>query len=471
MEIKDSNWYLKTLIKAGLFDYGQVKGTIVFKPYGYRIWEKIQKYVDDEFKKLSIVNTYFPLFIPESFLKKEKQHLEGFSPEVAVVTFAGGEELEERLIVRPTSETIIYHFFSQWIKSYRDLPLLINQWSNVVRWEKRPFPFLRNTEFLWQEGHTAHASHQEAIKFALNILKIYQKIYQEILGIYGYAGKKSKNEKFAGAKDTYTYEILLPDGKALQGCTSHDLGQNFSKAFEVKFQDQKGQIKYVWQTSFGITTRTIGALSWVHGDNRGLVFPPTVSPYQIVIVPIYTKEKTNKTVYNKIKFYIERMKKILSDYEFIIDQSEHTPGYKFNEWDLKGVPLRIEIGKKEVEQKKLTIFRRDKQQRLVMTLEELENNLSFLLKEIQINLYTKSKEFTEKNTRFVKSYEEFKKVIFTNKGFVRAFWCEQEKCEFKIKEETKATTRCLPLNSEKSSGRCIYCKQKSENIWLFAQSY
>ncbi len=467
-----SQWYLDTIFKADLIDYGPVKGTIVFKPYAYRIWEKLQIIVDEEIKKLGVQNVYFPIFIPESLLRKEKEHFQGFTPEVAVVTYAGGEELQEKLVVRPTSETIMYPYFAKWIKSYRDLPLLINQWTNVIRWEKRPFPFIRNTEFLWHEGHTAHRDHNESLSFVLKILAMYEKIYQNILGIYGFAGRKSEAEKFAGALATYTYEILLPDGKALQGCTSHDLGQNFSKVFEIRFQDKDKKLKYIWQTSWAITTRALGALIAVHGDDRGLILPPKVSPYQAVIVPIYGK--TNK---KKIDNFAQEIQKEIPETYF--DATSKTPGYKFNFWELRGIPLRIEIGEKEVQTKKLTLYRRDNQQRLSLTQEDLKNNLENIFKEIEENLLKKSKKFTFDHTFSVNSYNEFKKILTTKRGFIKAFWCENKKCEAKIKEETKATTRCLPIQKSRSKiqevrskkNKCIYCGRKAKNEWLFAQSY
>ncbi len=467
-----SEWYLETIAKADLIDYGPVKGTIIFKPYAYRIWEKLQGYLDQEIKKLGVKNVYFPIFIPEGLLRREKEHFKGFTPEVAVVTFVGGEELKEKLIVRPTSETIMYQFFSKWIKSYRDLPFLVNQWSNVIRWEKRPFPFFRNTEFLWQEGHTAHKTHQEALEFALKALKMYQKIYQELLCVYGISGRKSESEKFAGALATYTYEILMPDGKALQGCTSHDLGQNFSKVFEIKFQDKDKKLKYVWQTSWGFTTRSLGAMIGVHGDDYGLVLPPKISPYQIVIVPIYGKK--NQT---KIKNYIKNLMSELKDYEVYFDDSEHSPGYKFNEWELKGIPLRIEIGEKEIETKKLTVFRRDKREKFSISLEDFKSNLGNIFQDMENYLLERSKKFTEENIHFVYNYEEFKKIMKNKRGFLQAYWCEKKECEVKIKEETKATTRCLPLQEIKINvnqslpKKCIYCQKKAKNTWLFAQAY
>jgi len=463
-----SEWYLNVILKADLIDYGPVRGTIIFKPYSYRIWEKLMRIVDDEIKKFGTQNVYFPIFIPESFLIKEKEHLEGFSPEVAVVTYAGGEELKEKLIVRPTSETIMYPIVAKWIKSYRDLPLIINQWNNVIRWEKRPFPFIRNTEFLWHEGHSLHSTHKSSLELVFRVLKMYQEIYRQVLNIYGITGRKSEAEKFAGALATYTYEILMPDGKAIQGCTSHDLGQNFSKVFNVRFQDKDKKLKYVWQTSWAITTRALGALIAVHGDDYGLVLPPKVAPYKIVIIPI--GDQKNK---KEIKKFIELIKEEIKE-EIFVDESEHTPGYKFNEWELKGVPLRIEIGPNEVKNQILTCFRRDKRERFKIKLAELKNKLDIIFTEIEKNLLQRSKEFTEKNTHEVGSYQEFKKIMETKRGFIKAWWCENEKCEAKIKEETKATTRCLPLESETKKSKkqkCIYCGRPAKNLWLFAQSY
>jgi len=466
-----SDWYLKVISKADLIDYGPVKGTIVFKPYAYRIWEKLQSIIDEKIKEIGIQNIYFPIFIPESFLKKEKEHFEGFTPEVAIVTYAGGEELKEKLVIRPTSEAIIYSYFSKWIKSYRDLPILINQWANVVRWEKRPFPFIRNIEFLWQEGHTAHQNYKESLDFTLKILTLYKKIYQDVLAIYGFAGKKSESEKFAGALATYSYEVLLPDGKALQGCTSHNLGQNFSKVFNVRFQDKDKKLKYVWQTSWGISTRSLGPLIGVHGDDYGLILPSKIAPYQIVIVPIYDK-KHDEEINEFIKKIKEEIKK-----DIFVDDSDKTPGYKFNEWELKGVPLRIEIGGSETKSQILTCFRRDRRERFKIKLDELKNKIDNIFVEFDRNLFERSKNFTEKNTFEVTDYKKFKKIMEGGKGFIFAPWCENEKCEAKIKEETKATTRCKLVENQKvktkkqNELKCIYCKQKAKGVWLFAQSY
>ncbi len=464
-----SEWYLEILKEAEVFDYGPVKGTIIFKPYGYALWENLQKILDKFIKEeIGALNSYFPIFIPEGFLKKEKEHLEGFSPEVAVVTYAGGEELSEKLIVRPTSETIMYDAFSRWIKSYRDLPLIINQWCNVIRWEKRPFPFLRNTEFLWQEGHGAHATHEDSLKTVLKALEVYLKVYQEYLGIFGFAGQKSESEKFAGALKTFTYEILMPDGKALQGCTSHDLGQNFSIPFEIRFQDKDMSLKYVWQNSWGFSTRSLGALFMVHGDEYGLILPPKIAPYEFVIVPIYDGENNEK-----IDLFAKKIIEVLKEKNISVfyDISEETPGFKFNKWELKGAPFRLEIGKKEIEEKKITFFRRDIREKSSLSLENLLENLKKLEEEYLSNLLEKSRNFTLENLFEVNSYEEFKKVMEEKRGFLSAFWCEREECETKIKEETKATTRCLPLEFNEEKGKCIYCQKEAKRRWLFAQSY
>lgn len=461
-----SEWYLKTIINNDLAEYGPVKGTIIFKPYIYRLWEKIQTALDQEIKKIGAQNVYFPLFIPESFFIKEKEHLEGFSPEVAVVTYAGGEELKEKLIVRPTSETIMYPIVAEWLKSYRDLPFVINQWTNVVRWEKRPFPFIRNTEFLWQEGHSFHRDHRSSLKMVFQALTMYQNIYQNLLAIYGIAGRKSESEKFAGALATYTYEILMPDGKALQGCTSHDLGQNFAKVFSLKFQDKDKKTKYVWQTSWGFTTRSLGAIIAVHGDDRGLILPPTVAPTQIVIVPIYDKHHSQE-----INNYIENLKLKLDQYEVQIDYSEKTPGFKFNYWEAKGIPLRIEIGYQEVRSGQVTCFRRDNNDKFKISVHDLLNNLEKIFKEMNENLFNKSKKFTEDHTFETNDYKNLQKMLIRQRGFFKLFWCGNEKCERNIKEETKLTSRCLPLSAKSEKGQCIYCCKKANYRWLFAQSY
>lgn len=462
-----SQWYIDVILKAGLAEYAPVRGCQIIKPYGFSLWETIQRSLDKKIKNAGIKNAYFPLFIPESFLKKEKEHVEGFSPELAVVTIGGGEELKEKLIVRPTSETIMYETFSKWIHSWRDLPLKINQWANVVRWEKRPRLFLRTTEFLWQEGHTCHTTHEEALKEVKRALKMYVDFCRQELALAGYCGKKSESEKFPGAKDTYTYEMLMPDGKSLQGCTSHDLGQNFSRVFNIKFVDKDKKEKFVWQTCWGFSTRIIGALIMVHGDDHGLVFPPRIAPLQVVVIPILKKQR--KT--NLVKFVNETIKR-LENFSVFVDWSpEHSPGWKFNEWELKGVPIRIEIGEKEMKERKITIVRRDNFQRVEIKFKEATEAVGEILEKIQDNLYQRSLKFLKENTHNVKNFKEFLLTIKKKKGFLRAFWCERKECEAKIKEETKATTRCLPIGTIEEKGECVYCQKLAKRKWLFAQSY
>lgn len=463
-----SAWYTDVILKSGLADYAPVKGCMIFKPYGYSIWENIQKVLDEKIKEAGVKNVYFPLFIPEKLLKREKEHVKGFSPELAVVTIGGGEKLKEKLIIRPTSETIIYEMFSRWIKSWRDLPILINQWCNVVRWEKRTRLFLRTTEFLWQEGHTIHQTHQEALNEVKRALDVYLKLYQDCFAIDGFSGKKSQSEKFPGAKTTYTFEMLMPDGKALQGCTSHDLGQNFAKVFNIKFLDKYGKERTPWPTSWGLSTRSIGALIMVHGDDNGLILPPQLAPIQIIIVPVLQGKAIDKNLERKAR----ELKEILKDFRVEIDQRKgYSLGWKFNDWELKGVPLRIELGQREIKEKKLTIVRRDSGEKLSLPLADLARELKKVLDLIQKNLFEKSRQYLKENTREVSDYKEFKEIMRKNRGFIKAFWCENPKCEAKIKEETKATNRLLPLNSPKEKGKCIYCGKKAIQRWIFAQAY
>lgn len=462
-----SQWYIDVILESGLAEYAPVRGCQIIKPYGFGIWESIQEKLDDRIKQANVKNAYFPLFIPEKLLKKEKKHVEGFSPELAVVTIGGGEKLKEKLIVRPTSETIMYETFSKWIKSWRDLPLKINQWANVVRWEKRPRLFLRTTEFLWQEGHTCHQTQEDAAKEVMRALKMYVDFYREYLAIDGYFGKKSESEKFPGAKDTFTYEMLMPDGKALQGCTSHNLGQNFSKVFKIIFLDKNGKEKFVWQTCWGFTTRSIGAIVMVHGDDHGLIIPPRISPIQVIIVPIFVKDKEKK-----IENEIIKIKEKFKDLKIEIDlRKELTPGFKFNEWELKGVPLRIEIGEKEIKNRRLTLVRRDNFEKIEVGMKKAKEKIFKILEDIQKELLKKSSKFLKENTRDAGNYSEFQNIIKEKKGFVRAFWCEDSRCEIKIKEETKATTRVLPFETKIERGRCIYCKKLAKRKWLFAQAY
>ena len=464
-----SQWYLQTTKRAELFDYGPTKGTIVIKPYGYAIWELIQQILDPMIKSLGCQNAYFPSLIPESLLSKEKEHVKGFSPECAVVTFAGGKKLKEPLIVRPTSETIMYSLFSKWIISWRDLPLKINQWCNVVRWELRPFPFLRTTEFLWHEGHTAHKSKEESDQQVLEVLKMYQHFFEEKLAIPVVIGKKTEREKFAGALYSTSCEALLIDGKGLQIATVHNLGQNFSKAFKILFQDIDGKRKYVWQTSWGISTRTIGGLILTHGDKKGLILPPEVAPIQIIIIPIWK----NKKEYNLV---IKASNAILSDLKSFgirveLDASDHTPGWKFNEWELKGVPLRIEVGPREVKAQKLILVRRDNREKIEIKFKELKLKIKKILSKVQKDLFQRAKEFVNANTFEAKNFKKFVEILENQRGFIKAPWCGDSECERLVKEKTKATTRCIPFDGERVEGKCIHCGRKAKFIPIWARAY
>ncbi len=462
-----SRWYTDVILKAELADYAPVKGCMVIRPYGYALWENIQKALDGMIKSAGIPNAYFPLFIPESFLKKEKEHVKGFSPELAVVTIGGGEELGEKLVIRPTSETVIYSMFSKWISSWRDLPLRLNQWCNIVRWEKRTYLFLRTTEFLWQEGHTCHATWDEAKKEVERALNTYAKLYQEYLALPGFMGKKSETEKFPGAVDTYAYEMLMPDGKVLQGCTSHDLGQNFSKPFKIQFQDKKGRLEYVWQTCWGFSTRSIGALIMAHGDDNGLVFPPKVAPVKVVIIPIFGKDDKEVLVFaQKVKEKIEEKKG--SEFPGAVevwDDQEQTFGWKANEAEIKGISLIIPVGPEEVKQGKVKISKEE------TSLEDVGEKVESILGKMQKDLLQNAEKFLQENTHEVWDYQEFKEIMKEKRGAILAFWCEDSKCEEKIKEETKASIRLLPKDSQKEKGKCIYCGKDASCRWLFAQAY
>jgi len=458
-----SDWYTDVILKAKLADYAPVKGCMVIRPYGYALWEGIQHYMDPLIKKHGVENAYFPLFIPEKFLNREKEHVEGFAPHMAVVTIAGGEELKERLVVRPTSETIMYEMYKSWTQSYRDLPILINQWNNVVRWEKRTYLFLRTSEFLWQEGHCAHATHEESLETVHWALDMYADTYQSLMALYGIKGIKSETEKFAGAKQTTTYEMLMPDGKALQGCTSHDLGQNFAHAFDWFVQDKTGQKLYPWQNSWGFSTRSIGGLIMTHSDDSGLILPPAIAQYQVVIIPI---PKSGDLV---LSYAIAQKEKLESQgIRVKLDDKEgESAGYKYNTWEIKGVPIRLEIGEKEMQEGTVTALRRDTMEKKIIKIEEI----SKILVSIQGDLLARHKKFTEDHTHVVNSYEEFKKIMEGERGFLSAFWCEDKSCEEIIKKETKATTRCLPLDAKEEKGACVHCGNPATHRWLFAQSY
>jgi prolyl-tRNA synthetase len=466
-----SKWYVEVIRKAELADYAPMKGMMVIRPYGYAVWENIQHLLDERIKATGHSNAYFPLFIPESYLQKEAEHVEGFAPEVAWVTQGGNEELEERLAVRPTSEAIICSMYSKWIKSWRDLPVLINQWANIVRWEKVTRPFLRTTEFLWQEGHTAHETQEEANKETLMILSLYKEFVENELAIAVISGKKSDRERFAGALETYAIEALMSDGKALQMGTSHNLGQHFSKVFNIRFEDREQKLQYVWQTSWGVSTRLIGALIMAHGDDSGLRFPPRVAPIQVVIVPIAVGSwKEN------ILPHAQNIEKKLRDTGVrteLDERAEFTPGWKFSEWEMRGVPLRIEIGPRDIEAKQAVLVRRDTGQKESCDINLLDKKVSEILKDIQVSMLKENLKFQQENTHVVQSYDELKEVIEKKKGFAKTFWCGKQDCEDKIKEETMATIRAISLVEEEkgSPGECVHCQKNAENLVYFARAY
>ena len=461
-----SDWYLSVVEQAGLADYGPVKGTMIILPYGYAIWEKIVAFMDHEIKQKGVENAYFPLFIPESFLTKEKKHVEGFAPECAYVTIGGGETLTERLVVRPTSETIMYHTYAKLISSHRDLPLVMNQWNNVVRWEKRTFPFLRTSEFLWQEGHGAHATKEENYEMVEWGIRFYEKTFRDLLAVPGIVGKKSESEKFAGADSTLTYETLMPSGKALQSCTSHDLGQNFSKTFEIKFQDKDGTSKFVWQNSWGFSTRSIGAMVLAHGDDKGLVLPPRVAPIQVIILVIRPTEELDiqaKKIASELKGHGIRVK--------IDSDDTKSVGYRINDAEIRGIPLRLELGQRELDQNQLTLAKRNTGEKLTFSVDQIVSQVPQLLETIHNEMLTKAENFLNENIRDATSYEEFKQILETHRGFVRVFWNQSEESETKIKLDCKCVSRCLPLDQEAKQGKDFQTGEPSTTQWLFAQAY
>jgi prolyl-tRNA synthetase len=466
-----SEWYTQVILKSELADYAPIKGCIVFREYSYAIWEKIKDFFNSKIKKTGHKNAYFPLFIPESFLRREAEHFEGFVPECAWVTMGGSSELEERLAVRPTSETIMYTMYKKWIRGWRDLPLKLNQWCNIVRWETAATkPFLRTREFLWQEGHTAHATKEEADKEVMDILNIYKDLVENHLAIPVLIGVKTENEKFAGALYTTTLEALMPDGKALQLGTSHNLGQNFSKVFDIKFIGEDEEEHYVWQTSWGVSTRLIGALVMVHGDDRGLVLPPRVAEYRVVIVPIPYKNVEKETILEKAREVFSKLKE--NGISAILDdRAEYTPGWKFNHWELKGVPIRIEIGPRDVKKEQVITVRRDTFEKVAVKDEELITAIEEMLTEIQDNLFDRAKRFLNDSITRVEVYEKFKEVLEGKGGFIEACWCSNSRCEEKIKEETGATIRLIPFEKEDVFSDCIYCGGKADRIVYFARAY
>jgi prolyl-tRNA synthetase len=466
-----SEWYTEVILKSGLADYAPIKGCMIIREDAYAMWEKIQEVFNRKIRKTGHRNVYFPMFIPEGFLKKEAEHFAGFVPEVAWITQGGDTPLEEKLAVRPTSETIMYATFAKWIRSWRDLPVKINQWCNIVRWETKATKlFLRTREFLWQEGHTAHAAKEDADKEVMDILQNYRDIMENYLAIPVLVGVKTEKEKFAGALYTTTLEAMMPDGKALQMGTSHNLGQNFAQVFDIKFIGEDEKDHYVWQTSWGITTRLIGAVVMVHGDNKGLVLPPKVAPVQVVIVPIPYKGADPSAIVAKAKEIAGKLKeKNLS--AVLDDREEYTPGWKFNQWELKGVPVRIEIGPRDLKQKQVTVVRRDIHQKTAVKEEDVLSSVEMLLEEIQYNLYAKARICLEEKITSVQNYEEFKKVLARKGGFIKAAWCGSATCEEKIKEETGATIRLIPFEKEEPITACIYCEKKAKEMVYFARSY
>ena len=478
-----SKWYTEVIRKAELADYGPVKGTMVIRPYGYKIWEKLKNTLDKKFKETNHENAYFPLFIPKSFFTKESEHVDGFAKECAIVTHSKlkhnddktdlipdeNSKLEEEIIVRPTSETVIWSMYRKWINSYRDLPILINQWANVVRWEMRTRLFLRTSEFLWQEGHTAHSSENEARDEALKILNIYKNTVQDILAIPVICGKKTDSEKFAGAVDTYTIEMMMGDKKALQAGTSHYLGQNFAKAFDVKFQDIDNKEKYVYATSWGVTTRLIGALIMVHGDDKGLRLPPNIAPIQVVIVPIFKNDEDLNNINEYLKSFLNECRKNKISY-YLDNRTKISPGFKFNEWEMKGVPIRIEVGPRDLTNKKITLVRRDTSEKMLLNISNINKDIHILINEIQKNMFDTANKFLNNNIIRVTNYEDFQKIIKKG-GFVRCGWDGTNETEEIIKKDTNATIRCIPFEQNIKNLNCIYSPNKAKHDVIFAKAY
>ena len=461
-----AKWYTDIVRKAELADYTDTKGCIAIRPYGYAIWENIQNYTDKKFKETGVQNTYFPVLIPESLLEKEKDHVEGFAPEVAWVTEAGGEKLEEKLCIRPTSETIITTMYSKWLNSWRDLPFVYNQWCNVLRWEKETRPFLRSREFLWQEGHTIHETEKEARERTLQMLDIYKDVVENLLAIPTVQGIKTETEKFAGAEETYTIETMMYDGKALQTATSHYFGQNFTKPFDVKFQNRDGKLEYAYQTSWGSTTRLIGAIIMAHGDNRGLKLPPRVAPVQIEIIPI---AQHKEGVEEKVSEIYERLKaKFRVEADF---RKQVSPGVKFNDCEMRGIPLRLEMGPRDIENGECVLVRRDTSEKISVKLENLEETISKLLEDIQNNMFEMCKKRMEEKTTEAHTLDEFVEKMNSNQGFIKAMWCGNAECEAKIKELTAAKSRCMPFVQEKIDDKCVCCGKPADKYVIWGRQY
>lgn len=460
-----AQWYTDIIKKADLVDYSSVRGCMIIRPYGYAIWELIQKNLDNRFKETGHENVYMPMFIPESLLQKEKDHVEGFAPEVAWVTHGGKEELTERLCVRPTSETLFCEHYANVIHSYRDLPKLYNQWCSVVRWEKTTRPFLRTLEFLWQEGHTAHATAEEAQEETIRMLNVYAEFCEKILAIPVIKGQKTEKEKFAGAKATFTIESLMHDGKALQSGTSHNFGDGFAKAFDIQYTDKNNQLQYVHQTSWGMTTRLIGALIMVHGDDNGLVLPPEVAPTQVIIVPV---QQHREGVLEKAEAVKERLLKIV---RVDLDDSDKMPGWKFSEHEMRGVPLRLELGPKDIEKNQCVLVRRDTREKLFISLDELETRIPQILSAMQAELLEKARNMRDQKTYTAQNMEEFAEICEKTPGFIKAMWCGEQACEDQIKEETGASARCIPFAQEAISDKCVCCGKPGKQMLYWGKAY
>ena len=465
MEQDFPQWYTDVVKKAELTDYSSVKGCMIIKPYGYAIWELIQKQLDEKFKETGHENVYMPMFIPESLLQKEKDHVEGFAPEVAWVTHGGDNELQERLSVRPTSETLFCDHYKNIIQSYRDLPKLYNQWCSVVRWEKTTRPFLRTMEFLWQEGHTAHATAEESEEETIKMLNVYADFLRDVLAIPVVKGEKTEKERFAGAKATYTIESLMHDGKALQSGTSHNFGDGFARAFGIQYTDKDNQLQYVHQTSWGMTTRLIGAIIMVHGDNSGLVLPPRVAPTQLIIVPV---QMHKEGVVEKAQELKEKLSKVA---RVKIDLTDKSPGWKFSEYEMKGVPIRLEVGPKDIEKNQVVLVRRDTSEKIFVSLDELEEKVPALLDEIHNSLLEKATKNRDEKTYVAHNLDEFVETVNTKPGFVKAMWCGDRACEDKIKELTSATSRCIPFEQEEISDTCVCCGKKAKHMVYWGKAY
>ncbi|UZQ85315.1 proline--tRNA ligase [Thermoclostridium stercorarium] len=464
-DVDFAQWYTDIVKKADLVDYSSVRGCMIIRPYGYAIWELIQKHLDKRFKETGHENVYMPLFIPESLLQKEKEHVEGFAPEVAWVTHGGNEKLTERLCVRPTSETLFCEHYANIIHSYRDLPKLYNQWCSVVRWEKTTRPFLRTLEFLWQEGHTAHATAEEAMEETIRMLNIYAEFCENILAIPVIKGRKTEKEKFAGAEATFTIESLMNDGKALQTGTSHNFGDKFARVFNIRYTDKNNELKYVYQTSWGMTTRLIGAIIMVHGDDDGLVLPPEVAPVQVMVIPV---QQHKEGVLEKAREITERISRVA---RVKIDDSDKMPGWKFSEYEMKGVPLRLELGPKDIENNRCVLVRRDTREKIFVSLDNLGDTIPEILNRIQKDMLVRATQERNKKTYTAKTMDEFDEIITKTPGFIKAMWCGDEACENAVKERTSATARCIPFEQEHISDTCVCCGRPAKHMVIWGKAY